>query len=160
MDVSFERLAEGKDEWLTPPELIHAIGPFDLDPCSPKNKPWPTALEHYTIDDDGLTKDWNGLVFCNPPYGSQTGVWLKKCANHNNCIALTFARTETKMFHDCVWNKAKSIFFFKGRLSFYHVSGIKGGTAGAPSVLISYGDYAHERLVSASKKLNGKLVCL
>ena len=25
----------GKDEWLTPPEIIYSLGEFDLDPCSP-----------------------------------------------------------------------------------------------------------------------------
>jgi hypothetical protein len=24
-----------KDEWLTPPEIIRALGPFNLDPCAP-----------------------------------------------------------------------------------------------------------------------------
>jgi hypothetical protein len=26
------------DEWLTPPEIIAALGQFDLDPCSPINR--------------------------------------------------------------------------------------------------------------------------
>jgi hypothetical protein len=38
------------------------------------------------------------------------------------------------------------LFFITGRLSFYHVGGEKGGTAGAPSVLIAYGDLADQRL--------------
>jgi hypothetical protein len=38
------------------------------------------------------------------------------------------------------------LFFITGRLSFYHVSGEKSGTAGAPSVLIAYGDLADQRL--------------
>jgi hypothetical protein len=45
-----------------------------------------------------------------------------------------------------VWPHATSLFFIKGRLSFYHVGGEKGGTAGAPSVLIAYGDLADKRL--------------
>ena len=28
----------GKEEWLTPPEIVAAFGPFDLDPCSPINR--------------------------------------------------------------------------------------------------------------------------
>lgn len=31
------------DEWLTPPQLLKCLGPFDLDPCSPVDRPWPTA---------------------------------------------------------------------------------------------------------------------
>ncbi len=40
----------------------------------------------------------------NPPYGEQTERWLAKLAKHGNGIALVYARTETKMFFDSVWN--------------------------------------------------------
>ena len=139
MNVTFERLNKGKDEWLTPPEIIKSLGSFDLDPCSPIARPWDTAKKHYTIIDNGLKMAWNGRVWCNPPYGTQTGIWLDRCAAHNNAIALVFARTETKMFFNSVWNKADAVLFIKGRLKFYHVSGQQGDSAGAPSVLIAYG---------------------
>lgn len=68
MNTTFEMDREnGKDEWLTPPEIITALGPFDLDPCSPVNRPWATANNHYTILDDGYNKKWFGRVWCNPP---------------------------------------------------------------------------------------------
>lgn len=35
----------GKDEWLTPPQIIKALGGFDLDPCSPINRPWDMVIE-------------------------------------------------------------------------------------------------------------------
>jgi hypothetical protein len=41
--------------------------------------------------------------------------------NHGNGIALVYARTETKFFFDHIWNDADALFFFKGRLLFYHV---------------------------------------
>ena len=141
MNVTFEGKTEtGKDEWLTPPELIQQIGTFDLDPCSPIVRPWDTAKNHFNINDNGLLKSWTGRVWCNPPYGRQASKWLEKCANHNDCIALTFARTETKMFFEQVWNKATAVFFIKGRLKFYHVTGKQGDSAGAPSILIAYGE--------------------
>lgn len=142
MNVTFETLhgnKAGKDEWLTPPEIIHALGKFDLDPCSPIERPWATAENHYTINDNGLMMPWNGRVWCNPPYGDQTAIWLEKCALHANAIALTFARTETKMFFRCVWDVADAVLFVKGRIKFYHVTGVQGERAGAPSVLIAYG---------------------
>lgn len=126
------------DQWLTPPWIIETLGPFDLDPCAPVNRPWNTAKEHYTKLDDGLSKPWHGRVWLNPPYGKETFKWLAKLAEHKNGIALIFARTETLGFHEYVWNEADSIFFFKGRLSFYKVTGEKGGTANAPSCLVSY----------------------
>lgn len=128
------------DEWLTPPEIIHSLGIFDLDPCGAINAFYSTALTTFTVVDDGLSKDWFGRVWLNPPYGSNTKTWLSKLANHGNGIALIFARTETKMFIDHVWNKANSLFFLYGRLNFYHVNGIKGNiNSGAPSVLVAYG---------------------
>ena len=157
MDTTFQGNTEtGKDEWLTPPEIVRSLGDFDLDPCSPINRPWDTAKKHLTVIDDGLNQEWNGSVWCNPPYGKEAVKWLEKCAEHNNCIALVFARTETKMFFSEVWEKATAILFIKGRLRFYHVSGKQGGTAGAPSVLIAYGSDAAKRLQNS--KIKGKFL--
>ena len=69
-----------KDEWLTPPAIIEALGPFDVDPCSPIKRPWPTAKRHYTIEDNGLEQEWEGRVWLNPPYGRQVEAWLRKLA--------------------------------------------------------------------------------
>ncbi|OMF70554.1 adenine methyltransferase [Paenibacillus glucanolyticus] len=129
-----------KDEWLTPPEILESLGPFDLDPCSPINRPWDTAKKHLTVRDNGLKSEWKGRVWLNPPYGRETAEWLHKLSDHGNGIALIFARTETEMFFDHVWNKADALLFFKGRLYFHHVNGNRAkANAGAPSVLIAYG---------------------
>lgn len=138
MDTSFER-NKSQDEWLTPPYIIESLGSFDLDPCSPIKRPWNTAKNHFTKKQDGLSQVWKGRVWCNPPYGTQTTKWLERCAKHKNAIALTFARTETKMFFEQVWSKADAVFFIKGRLRFYTVKGIEGDSAGSPSILIAYG---------------------
>jgi hypothetical protein len=158
MNVLFEGKTElGKDEWLTPPNIIKALGEFDLDPCSPIKRPWSTAKHHYTIEDNGLTKEWFGRVWLNPPYGNTMNLWLNKMANHGNGIALTFNRSETDQFFRYVWNKADAILFIKGRLRFYHVSGEKGGNAGCGSVLIAYGS----NNVEALKKCGlGKLLII
>jgi DNA N-6-adenine-methyltransferase (Dam) len=148
MNTAFERDAQ-KEEWLTPRHIIEALAPFDLDPCASVIQPWPTAAKTYTIHDNGLIKEWKGFVWCNPPYGNQTQHWFKRLAEHGNGIALTFARTETRMFFDCVWKKADAILFLKGRLSFCDTAGKAGGTAGAPSVLIAYGATAVHRLKQA-----------
>ena len=114
-------LENGKEEWLTPPEIIRALGDFDLDPCSPTpdKRPWSTAREHFDIRDSGLLKPWHGRVWCNPPYGPKTGEWLARCAEHGNCVCLIFARTETRAFFDSIWPKATAVLFLRGRLSFY-----------------------------------------
>ena len=129
-----------KDEWLTPPHILKALGEFDLDPCAPVVRPWPTAARHYTIEDDGLVKLWAGRVWCNPPYGLAAAAWLAACAQHGDAVALIYARTETEMFFDHVWGKADAILFLKSRLHFHHVDGLRAlNNSGGPSVLIAYG---------------------
>ena len=59
------------DSWITPPELIERLGPFDLDPCECIPQPWSCAERSYTEEDNGLMQPWDGLVWCNPPYGKQ-----------------------------------------------------------------------------------------
>ena len=157
-DLFGSHMKAGKDEWLTPPDIIKALGQFDLDPCAPINRPWATAIRHYTVTDNGLMLPWEGRVWCNPPYGTETGIWLKRCAEHGNATALTFARTETRMFFETVWEKADAVFFFRGRLKFYHVTGKQGDSAGAPSILIAYGPENVAALKRA--KLDGKFIAL
>lgn len=148
-----------KDEWLTPQWILHDLGPFDLDPCAPINRPWPMAANHYTIEDNGLMQDWDGRVWCNPPYGTQAGVWLSRCACHKNATALIFARTETKMFHKYVWNAAYGCLFLRGRLHFHSSNGERAkANAGAPSVLVAYDEYNFNRLVRSSIK--GRIINL
>jgi hypothetical protein len=140
-----------KDEWLTPPDIIAGLGEFDLDPCSPIHRPWNTAKNHFTVENDGLQQVWQGRVWLNPPYGQEAAEWLNKLSEHGNGIALIFARTETKMFFDHVWEKADALLFFRGRLYFHHVNGDRASAnAGAPSVLIAYGKENVEILKSVS----------
>jgi hypothetical protein len=147
------------DEWLTPPEIIRALGEFDLDPCAPVNRPWPMAREHYTVLDNGLMLPWEGRVWCNPPYGREAEEWLARLAGHGNGIALIFARTETEMFFSQVWNKAHAVLFIQGRLFFHYVDGRKAeANSGAPSCLIAYGADNVKALEESGIK--GKLVKL
>jgi len=137
----------GTDEWLTPPEILEALGPFDLDPCAPVVRPWPTAAMHYTIQDNGLLRAWEGRVWCNPPYGTEVGRWLNRLSDHGNGMALIFARTETEAFYEHVWKKADAILFIRGRITFYRVDGTKAkANGGAPSCLIAYGSDNASRL--------------
>ena len=141
------------DEWITPKEIIDAVGPFDLDPCSNDVQPWPCAKTLWTFEDSGLMNQWFGRVWLNPPYGPEAGKWLEKLANHGNGIALIFARTETAFFHRTIWQKADAILFFKGRLHFYRPDGTKAdGNAGAPSVLIAFGEDNVKRLQESGIK--------
>ncbi len=146
----FERSKDGKDEWLTPLWILEELGPFDLDPCAPITRPWEMAENHYTVEDNGLIKPWEGRTWCNPPYSS-AGPWLARMAEHNHGTALMPARTETLKFFKWVWPKASGLLFIKGRLTFHHVDGraAKSG-AGFPSVLIAYGKEDAKKLASCN----------
>ena len=156
---SHQSAAMLNDEWLTPPYIIEALGEFNLDPCSLIIRPWDTANKHYNILDNGLSKEWYGRVWCNPPYGLEAAKWLKKLAEHGRGTALIFARTETKMFFKEVWPKASAVLFLEGRLYFHYVDGSKAkANAGAPSVLVAYGDDDATTLKNCG--LRGKYIAL
>ena len=137
--------------WLTPKFVIDALGPFDLDPCAaPEPRPWPTAKRHIVKAENGLKQPWGGFVFCNPPYGPESGDWVEKLASHGNGIALVFARTETKWFQAVVC-RASLLFFPAGRFSFCRPDGTDGNSnSGAPSVFLAFGDEAARRLEKAA----------
>jgi hypothetical protein len=129
-------------DWYTPKHVFDSLNvEFDLDPCCPQGGvPWIPAKSHYSLPFDGLSMPWNGFVWCNPPYGKETVKWLTKMGNHNNGVALVFARTDTKWFHDVV-AKADAILFLSGRIQFvdaYQKTGGSGSSCG--SMLVAWGD--------------------
>lgn len=162
MNTLFETGSDGSQatthDWLTPPEIIAALGRFDLDPCASQFQPWRTADRQYTVEDNGLAKPWEGRVWCNPPYGPFAAKWLERCADHGNAVAFVFARTETAMFQDHVWPRADAMLFLRGRVQFRLPGGGRSGPAGAPSVLIAYG-LENARSIKASG-IQGAFVCL
>lgn len=152
------RAANGTDQWLTPRFVIEALGPFDLDPCASSVRPWPTAAQHYTQFENGLVQPWHGRVWLNPPY-SETARWLRRMVCHGDGVALLFARTETRMFFESVWDKADALLFLRGRLTFFRTDGQPGrGNSGGPSVLVAYGEANAVRLGESG--LAGKMVWL
>lgn len=137
------------DVWLTPPEIIAALGPFDLDPCAAVGQPWATAAKHYTVEDDGLSFGWHGLVWCNPPFGPEAATWLGRLAEHGSGVGLVPARTETRWFVAEVWGRADAVLFLHGRPHFHHADGTRGtSNSGAPICLVAYGRVAVERLMA------------
>lgn len=134
------RTRETTDEWYTPPEVFDALGiEFDLDPAAPPGGvPWIPAKHHFSKTDDGLAQPWFGRVWCNPPYGRETGRWLKRLARHGDGLALVFARTDTRWFHEYI-PRATAVSYVVGRLRFVRDDGVRGEAAGAPSMLLAFG---------------------
>jgi hypothetical protein len=157
--------------WLTPPDVLAALGgadSFDLDPCAaPLPRPWPTALRMVALPEaNGLMVRWTGRVFLNPPYTTdEIKRWLARMAAHDHGTALIFARTETEAMHRYVWERASGLLFLEGRLTFRLPDGSipvgkdgRAQNAGAPSVLCAYGQDDLDRLAACS--LGGALVPL
>lgn len=157
----------GTHVWLTPPFILKALGEFDLDPCAaPEPRPWATAKTHWTHADNSLDRAWAGRVWLNPPYGPKASIapWLRRMAEHGRGTALIFARTETVIFFETVWERAAALLFLRGRLCFYRKDGTLpradtgGGNAGAPSVLVAYGKDDAARLRECG--ISGQFVAL
>jgi phage N-6-adenine-methyltransferase len=140
-------------EWYTPRWLIDAIGiHYAIDVCSPgAAKTSIPADRHYTVADDGLTSAWAGTVWCNPPYGRETGIWMEKLADHGDGIALVFARTDTAWFQAAA-SRATAVSFLAGRVKF--IDGRTGkpspGSPGSGSVLLAFGQKAAAALTAAN----------
>lgn len=81
----------------TPNYIINALGVFDLDPCAGEH----TKIGKLNLWDgrgeDGLTKEWHGTVFCNPPF-SQKELWINKMIAHGNGILLLPERGSAPWF--------------------------------------------------------------
>ena len=111
--------------WETPQVLFDALNAtysFTTDACAIKSN---AKCKHfYAPEMDGLKQQWRGKCWMNPPYGrNQTGLWVEKAfkESRNGClvVALLPARTDTKWFHQYIYNKpGVSVEFIKGRLKF------------------------------------------
>jgi len=108
------------NEWETPQDLYDELNNefhFTLDPCCTKESS--KCEKYYTIDDDGLTKDWSGeVVFMNPPYGREIKHWIKKASESKVVVvALIPARTDTSYWHDYILKRSE-VRFLRGRIKF------------------------------------------
>lgn len=129
--------------WHTPASLFDkveaAVGPFDLDPCAPSTGGSPVrARVRFTELDDGLSLDWFGRVFMNPPYGRALSNWVFKAKSEAGkgvtVVGLVPARTDTAWWQDHVAPSA-SVVFLRGRLAF----GGQKVSAPFPSALAIWG---------------------
>ena len=128
------------ETWATPQYFFDKLNDefhFTLDPCCSKETA--KCEKYYTIVENGLIQNWSGeTVFCNPPYGREIYDWVKKCsleAKNNNTIVVMLipARTDTKYFHEFIYNKSE-IRFIKGRLKF----GNAKNSAPFPSMVVVF----------------------
>ncbi len=147
-----QRTEGQNDEWLTPPEILKALGVFDLDPCAPTVRPWSTARDHIALPDDGLAAPWSGRVWLNPPFNRYARpCWMRKMAEHGNGVMLVPAATETEAFDAHVWRRASAVCFVKTRPHFHFVDGSRAkANCGTAIALVAYGEPNVEALKAAN----------
>ena len=137
LDVHF---SSKSNEWETPQHIFDDLNKefdFTLDPCATKETA--KCSKFYTKKEDGLTQKWdNEVVFCNPPYGREIKLWVKKAKESKGSIVVMLipARTDTAYFHDYIYNKAE-IRFLRGRIKFEQVGKVSA-SAPFPSMLVIF----------------------
>jgi hypothetical protein len=113
-------------EWYTPGDIVSRVvatlGSIDLDPCSNSHdNPTVPAAKHFTEADDGLTQEWAGRIYMNPPYGRGIDEWVAKldaayrAGRVPEAIALLPARVDTRWFRIL---RDYTVCFVNGRLRF------------------------------------------
>ena len=110
------------DMWATPQDFFDKLNEefnFTVDVCAiPENA---KCDKFFTPEINGLKQEWTGVCWCNPPYGREIGKWVEKSYIASTwgatVVMLLPARTDTKWFHEYIYNKAE-IRFIKGRLKF------------------------------------------
>ena len=135
-------------EYGTPRSLFDELNEelhFVLDPCTTSDNPLQTR-HFFTKQDDGLTQSWGfrGSVFVNPPYGKNIIEWVKKAFDESvkrniNVVMLLPARTDTRFFHDYIYNKPNvEVRFIRGRLKFITSVQDVPNTAPYPSMVVVF----------------------
>lgn len=126
------------DEWETPQLLFDELNKefdFLLDVCAtPENA---KCKNFYTKEQNGLLQPWSLRNWMNPPYGREIVMWIAtafaESLKDNITVALLPARTDTRWFHDYIYNKFE-IRFLKGRLKF----GGSKNSAPFPSMIVIF----------------------
>lgn len=121
-DLTEERFAAKNVEYETPWSLFDPLNKefgFALDVCAThENK----KVENcFTKAEDGLKQDWQGVCWCNPPYGREMPLWIRKAyqtaqMGKGTVVMLIPARTNTAWWHDiCMKGEIR---FLRGRPKF------------------------------------------
>lgn len=138
-------LSSKKMDYCTPKDFFDQLDQefhFALDAAATEKSA--KCERYYTLAENGLEMPWScggGAVFCNPPYGRETGKWVRKAweeAQKGTTIVLLIpARTDTAYFHDYIYGQTE-IRFVRGRLRFTDEDGIPYQAAPFPSMVVIY----------------------
>lgn len=106
------------DDYYTPPWIFESLGlTFDTDPASPVGGiPWIPVKRYYSLIDDGLSQEWVGRVWLNPPF-SKPSPWVEKFIHHNNGILLAPTSGNGRWLND-IFNEATAILLLPPSIKF------------------------------------------
>jgi hypothetical protein len=126
------------DDYYTPAWIFQKMDlSFDLDVASPPGGiDYIPAARFLTQLDDGLSQDWLGRVWMNPPF-SKAKIWIQKFIEHGDGVAL-LPMAKSNWFNE-LWNSPISIVALPSNLKFLKPGGITE-TIFLPTVLIAIGD--------------------
>lgn len=147
------------DEWYTPPWLIRELGgKFGTDPCCPRRNHW-TANRCWTIKDDGLSKPWDGLVFCNPPYSNPLP-WVERLRAHAAGGIMLVPVRQSYWFQQSALASCTAWALLETRIAFCDLEGERIGKGYSADVfcLICWGDEAVHRVRRAFLRTIGMLL--
>lgn len=134
------------NEHYTPAKYIEAarlvLGEIDLDPasCKKANK-IVKAKEFFDEKKDGLTKEWGGRIWMNPPYGDLVGKFVEKlmseikAGNVDAAVVLVNAHCTDTIWFQPLWDGC--LCFTNHRINFTGDDERSGSTHG--SVFIYFG---------------------
>ena len=135
------------DDYYTPPEFFKALGiSFDLDVASPVGGcHWIPAKHYYDQISDGLTSEWFGRVFMNPPF-SHSSIWSKKFIDHGCGVAIV-PITKAHWFNQTWQNpKIKLAVPFQNKTLFQFIKGNKRIGIFMPVIVIAIGQESIEAI--------------
>lgn len=134
----------GDEESYTPVQYLESarvvMGGIDLDPASNDMAQQDVqAATYYTVHDDGLSQEWHGRLWMNPPYTARViNQFIDKAVKHylagevTQAIILTNNNTDTSWFHQCA-GAASGICFTAGRINFLKPDGSKSSPTNGQS---------------------------
>lgn len=135
------------DDWYTPQWIFESLNlTFQLDVCSPPSGvPWIPAQKYFSQKDDGLSQDWAGLVWMNPPYSNPLP-WVRKFIQHGNGVALV--PTSNGKWQDELWD-ADTYWVTLKAMRFQSLLGLAKATLPNRCWLVAMGDGAVEALYNS-----------
>ena len=160
------------DEWYTPRGIVENVwnlynrlgnrtpdqvfGQIDLDPasCAVANKTV-QAREFWTREQDGLSREWFGHVWLNPPYSAKDA-WISKCseemeAHRTQAICLLLNASTETVWAQRALRASTAVCFLAQRVRFHGPDAPKGGSPMIGQMLLFYGDgIGHFRSIFSS----------